>query len=635
MNVVCYSPWRAASLLWQPRPGAWAFTVACHAVFELAAGESPLVPKPLPLAPLDGASDDRSFVEPWGPVAPVKRQPEVLVVGHAYAPAGSQVTSLAARLGVGDLEKLIQVQGDSYFSHEGSLVGPTPFARMPLRWDRAAGAPYTENPVGAGMGPEAVADAHGRVVLPNLLPMGAFVSRRDQVVPPIGFGPIRPGWPSRAERLHRHAATWDPERWAEHALPDDFDVSYFNAAPPDQTVRELTGSERIVLEHLHPRVPRLVTYLAASAPCVVVSSMGVDQSVPLQCDTLVFDTDRGVAILVWRGQVPLAHPQQEGVVFVSSAPLGAGPTGTVEGAAASGSKAALPFEGGAVETLVGSILAAKPALPFTGDAVEPLRRSGFPTKPAVPFEGDAGETLPHSGFATKPAVPFRLAEAEPELPPADDTAETEPTTLRPVAASAEPPPGPVLSEPPPPAMIGPLARLDMVAPSEPPPEEGAAAEAPAPIAPVAVEPPAPPPLPLDRYPLDRCAAIAASIARTKPEKDRILAGHELDAATWEALDEHWIGVVRAQAGRGRTAPLKAYDAAYVAQLEKERGPIRVEEYARVLVAQERGLGGDELVALSMPRGALLRILRVWLERVAADVKLGKSVRAAVEVARQE
>ena len=134
--------------------------------------------------------------------------------------------------------------------------------------------------------------------------------------------------------------------------------------------------------------------------------------------------------------------------------------------------------------------------------------------------------------------------------------------------------------------------------------------------------------------LVRCAAIAASIARTKTEKDRILEEHELEPGMWEVLDKHWNETVRALAGRGRTAPLTAYDTAYVAQIEKERGPIGVEEYARIVVAQERGSADEELAALSLPRGALLRVQRVWLGRViAADAELGKSVRVAVEAAR--
>lgn len=362
MNVVCYGPWRAASLLWRPSPGAWALTVACHAVFELAPGESPAVAKPLPLDPVK-EGDERAFVEPWGPPAPLKRHAEVIVVGRAYAPQSSQVTSLVARLRVGDLEKLIHVHGDSWFTPEGVVTAPLPFVTMPLRWDRAAGAPDESNPAGVAMGEAAVADSQGRRLLPNLRPMGTSIRSRDEVVVPVGFGPIRPEWPSRLERLQRDAALWDPQRWAEQPLPAGFDGSYFNVAPADQTLDALAGNERIVLEHLHPRFPRLVTSLAATPPCVVASLAGAEQNVPVVCDTLVIDSDRGLAFLVWRGQVPLPHPQPQGAVFVSAARLGA--TGTLEGALAPRSTA-LPFQsaGAAVETLAGTGVPARPALPF-------------------------------------------------------------------------------------------------------------------------------------------------------------------------------------------------------------------------------------------------------------------------------
>src|SRR5262249_42120893 len=126
--------------------------------------------------------------------------------------------------------------------------------------------------------------------------------------------------------------------------------------------------------------------------------------------------------------------------------------------------------------------------------------------------------------------------------------------------------------------------------------------------PAVAAPPTPAePHPVERYPLERCAAIAASVARTESEKARILEEHELDPRTWAALDRYWNDRVRARAALGSAAPLKAYDEAYVAQLEKERGPIRVEEYARIVAAQERGATEEELAALGLPGGALLRI----------------------------
>ncbi len=153
-----------------------------------------------------------------------------------------------------------------------------------------------------------------------------------------------------------------------------------------------------------------------------------------------------------------------------------------------------------------------------------------------------------------------------------------------------------------------------------------------------VEPPPPPPeepgLPLDRYPLERCAAIAASIARRKPETGAILEEHELSPPRWEALAQHWQDAIRADSGRGKTRQLDAYDDAYVGQLEAERGPIRVEEYARIVVAAERGSEGAELEALGLPRSALLRVSRVWSRRTAADADLGRAVRDGIEAVRE-
>ena len=79
----------------------------------------------------------------------------------------------------------------------------------------------------------------------------------------------------------------------------------------------------------------------------------------------------------------------------------------------------------------------------------------------------------------------------------------------------------------------------------------------------------------------------------------------------------------------------AYDAAYVDQLEKERGPIEVPEWARIVVAGERGTTNEVLEDLSLPLSGLARIERVWLKRLAADMALGKAVNRAVKAARSD
>ena len=107
--------------------------------------------------------------------------------------------------------------GDRSFGLDGRLGDPAPFTRMPLVWERAAGGPGTSNPAGRPVGDAARADSSGRVPAPNLLPAGLHLMSRDDFVPPVGFGPIAPMWPSRAACFHQHVAWWDPSRWSERS----------------------------------------------------------------------------------------------------------------------------------------------------------------------------------------------------------------------------------------------------------------------------------------------------------------------------------------------------------------------------------------------------------------------------------
>ncbi len=634
--------------MWQPRPGAWMLTVVCKATYVLMPGESPLAPEQDEPTDADGYwnDDETRSLSFASDLAPFKRRADVLVVGHAFAPKRRPVGSLIARLVVGDVDKTIAVFGDRAWTPEGQLQEGPRFAQMPLRWERAAGGPGTANPVGVRMGSAAVGDRYGAVALPNLQAPGTYLASPAEVLAPVGFGPVAPRWSERVEKLYRHAAGWDPGSWNERPVPDDIDAGYFNAAPGDQQVAEIRSGERMVLENLHADHARLVTSLSQVEPRAVAERAGGSAEVRLRCDTLWIDTDRGCCSLVWRGQVLLGDPREAGRVVVTAtvARAAAVEDGTATVVGGLPVRQATPFgqtatavasvEDGFATTQLGVVAPSQP-LPFR-EGQSPLAvASGLVLQRSAVDDGTG--TMVAMMASRSEVLPFSRGEPVAPMPtpaplPIESFDSVGPSSIeraRAGMASAAVELHPDV--PAPPLMIGPLATPEMAANMETP-------RTPAVVTEARSEPPAvleADPLPLDEFSLERCAEIAASMARRKAEVPRILEQNKLERATWEALDKHWADTIRAETRRGNVAGLKAYDAAYVGQLEKERGPIRVEEYARLVIANERGTAGEVLAELTLPRGAVMRIERVWLERVGEDMRLGAHVNAAIETAREE
>jgi hypothetical protein len=131
--------------------------------------------------------------------------------------------------------------------------------------------------------------------------------------------------------------------------------------------------------------------------------------------------------------------------------------------------------------------------------------------------------------------------------------------------------------------------------------------------------------------IEHCAVIAASLARRPADQAAILAENHLSEDDWDALEHRWTQVLRKEAQQGGAERLAAYDQAFVARLEEERGPITPEEYARLALAHERSRDAhvQALRDLGLPWGATPRIQRVYTERMAADPALSSRVRAAL------
>ncbi|MEZ4313027.1 MAG: hypothetical protein R3F14_33815 [Polyangiaceae bacterium] len=139
-------------------------------------------------------------------------------------------------------------------------------------------------------------------------------------------------------------------------------------------------------------------------------------------------------------------------------------------------------------------------------------------------------------------------------------------------------------------------------------------------------------LPIEEYPIERCAGIAARMAHRPGERETVLEKAELSGGVWEALHKHWLAGIRAEAARGKNALLTKYDAAYVGALEEARGPITPAEHARLTILGERGREAEALAELDLPRGATMRIKRVYLARTVKDRALAAEVRAALKAA---
>ncbi len=411
MDLVSRCALRVAKVVWRPGHGGFAFTVVCKATFELRPDVSPLAAEQEPVALVDVYADEGGGLAVASDLVPFKKRPEVLLTGHAYAPEGRPVPSVLARIVVGEIDKTIQVVGDRHFGRDGKLSDPEYFTGMPLGWEHADGGLGTFNPAGRSLGSAARPDALGRVLAPNLLPVGLRLTSRSDIVSPVGFGPIAPMWPSRMACLQRHAIGWDPGRWHERPLPGDIDLGYFNAAPSDQQRALPFGEEVIYLENLHPRFAQLATRLAQVTPVATVDHGAGPQALQLRCDTLVIDTDSGLAMLVWRGHVLLDHPDRPGRVVVTgpAAAKGAIPTWAI--------KAATNVLDAEATLVPGGLVQMAAVLPFLAAAAQaaPQPAPSLVTTGATarPRDEDVGGMTVTAGFALPaPALPFFAPQGE-------------------------------------------------------------------------------------------------------------------------------------------------------------------------------------------------------------------------------
>ncbi|MEP7125958.1 MAG: DUF2169 domain-containing protein, partial [Byssovorax sp.] len=378
------APISVATTLFRHR-GSLHLTVIVKARFAYTPdGAATILPAPA-IVPRDrnyGRSAHRS-VGAASDLAPRLPRAQVTLFGHAYAPPGELRVAGAVRLVVGRkdtlLDKTLQVLGDSL---DGARQ---PYQKMRVAYERALRS--DENPVGISV----------EEGLPTLVDPARPLA-------PAGFGPLSRYWPARRDLLGG-LDRGELDRSIPD-FPEDFDWSYFHSAPADQRLDALVGDEWILIDGMHPILPRVRFELPSAAAAARLTLAG-SAAVPLDLtlDTVVIDADLQSFDLAFRGTAPLSIDESE-----------LGRVSVVAGLALPG----IPLVWPRAEVAPFPIAAAAPILgaPWTSPPAAP-RFNAPPLEPLVDRPIAAGtddEIVSHEVTITSDDLPFALPFATPEQP---------------------------------------------------------------------------------------------------------------------------------------------------------------------------------------------------------------------------
>lgn len=274
-----------------------------------------------------------------------KPRADVLFHGSCHAPNSVPVSFCRATLQVGRIQKAIDVYGDRFW--ESRLMGkasePTPFVSMPINFERAYGGPKNgSNPIGRGVGKEAVSEGQTAVALPNLVEAGAEIRTSSERVAAASFTPIDAHWETRSSKLGTYDQRWQHGRAKDLWFPEDVSWDHFNSAPEGLQVEGwLNGDEEIRLSNLIPSQSEFVARL----PCIRIRAFlsGAEdpnqsnasearfREVEMRLDTAWIDGENAKLVLVWRGVTEVSHtfsPEVKHVfVHAESTSVERGPAG--------------------------------------------------------------------------------------------------------------------------------------------------------------------------------------------------------------------------------------------------------------------------------------------------------------------
>ena len=272
-----------------------------------------------PMQPKDVFYGDpnKSSVRYEADIAPIKILPEVILIGHAYAPSDRPTSVVDVSLQVGTHKKVIRVFGDRFWQRDNLLwriSRPQTFERIALTYENAFGgaipAPADKeavefcsfNPIGKGFtGSDGQALSEG-LALPNLENPTQLIENWDDNPTPVGLGFIGRSWQPRINYAGTYDQTWQEQRMP--LLPSDFNEKYYNGAHPDfQLLDSLLGGEDVVATNLSES--GLVKFsLPRYRFTASVSIKGRSTIYQPVMDTMIIEPDIQQVQITWRVAIP-------------------------------------------------------------------------------------------------------------------------------------------------------------------------------------------------------------------------------------------------------------------------------------------------------------------------------------------
>ena len=306
-RIVSSAPVSTGSVVWRAR-GQLYVTVVVKATFGLVNDQAMELVEPAELVrgELYHRDNPSRSVRATSDMAPYLSRADVTLIGHAFAPSGEPATMVPVRLAVFREHALLDKTAHVYGDRRGGA--PAPFEKIPLMYEKAlGGVGWDDNPMGIGMQAGGAPDP----TAPNIV-------HPTEPTKGIGFGPISRTWPARRRLLGKTDRKALDKPVA--VLPDGFEWAYFQAAPLDQQIDFLHGDEWVVLEGIHPGVPRISSRLPSARITGIVVGLGDRGQVrglDFHADVLRIDADEQSCSVVWRSSMPVQDEASIDAIEVS------------------------------------------------------------------------------------------------------------------------------------------------------------------------------------------------------------------------------------------------------------------------------------------------------------------------------